>query len=277
MACHDVLDKQNEFPERPERWYHELEFVVGTPMADGTEGAAVLKPDIMGGNGISKLEGPLFWKPPTDQLAHQAMLPVGAGNCWRKMVAHAATYARSLFGANPMRVFALILGFNRDNNQLRFLVFHRGGLAASHPYDLTQEDGLKEVARLLLTLASWRTAADAGFITCGDDTTHLLPVDKEGEQHVRATVKEIIFRSPCVRGRMTQVFLLLLPTNAPPADQELKSTTTSREKGKSVSGEQLPGPATVRSGLETGSSENVPSLSKVLEQTKGGNSSILVI
>ncbi|KAF9788668.1 hypothetical protein BJ322DRAFT_1183683 [Thelephora terrestris] len=228
-ACHEALDKHNDnkIPKRSERWYHDLEFVVGTQMADGIEGAAAPKPDIAGGKGISKSTGRHWWKPLAEQPGHAARR-----------------------GEEMLE-------------ELRFLVFHRGGLATSHPYDLTQEDGLKEVARLLLTLASWRTAAEAGFITCGNDTTHLLPVDKEGEQHVRVTVKEILFRSLCIRGRMTQVSLLLLPTDTP------KPTTTPREKGKSVSEEQLPGPATVRSGPETGNSENVPSLSKVLEQTKG--------
>ncbi|KAF9781406.1 hypothetical protein BJ322DRAFT_1213405 [Thelephora terrestris] len=221
-ACYNVLDKRNEFPKRPERWYSDLEFVVGISMADGTEDAAVLR-DIMGGNGISKLDERLFCKPPADQFAYQTMLPVEVNNCWRAMVAQAATYARSLFGANPMRVFALILGFNHDDNQLRFLVFHRGGLAASHPYDLTQEDGLKEVARLFLTLVSWRTAAEAGFIACGNETTHLLPVDKEGEQHVRAKV--------------THIFLLLLPTDAPPACP--KAPEKQQPRPEQTKGEQI--------------------------------------
>lgn len=275
-ACHEALDKHNDdkIPKRLERWYHDLEFVVGTQMVDGIEGAAALRPDIVGGKGISESRGGHCWKPLADQPACQVMLPVEVKNCWRKLVAQAATYARSLFGADPMRVFALILGFNHDKNQLRFLVFHRGGLAASEPCDLTKKDGFEDVARLFLTLATWRTAAEAGFTTCGNDTTHLLPVNKGSKQHVRATVEEILFRSLCVRGRMTQVFLLL-PKGATRADPKTPKKKELRPSVHSVVGlrrsARLAGkPEPTNTSHEKGNS----TLSKVREQVKGENLSV---
>ncbi|KAF9778744.1 hypothetical protein BJ322DRAFT_1092398 [Thelephora terrestris] len=270
-ACHKALDKHkdNKIPKRPERWYHDLEFVVGTQMMDGIEGAAVLKPDIVGGKGISKSGGHHWWKPLAGQPACQVMLPVEVKNCWRKLVAQAATYARSLFDANPMRVFALILGFNHEKNQLRFLVFHRGGLAASEPCDLTEKDRFEDMARLFLTLATWRTAAEAGFITCGNDTTHLLPVNKHSQQHVRATVEKILFRSLCVRGRMTQVFLLR-PESATPAGPETPEQKELRPSVQSVVGlrrsvrlAEKPEPT------NTSQEKRKSTLSKVREQVKG--------
>ena len=298
-VCHAALDKQDAFPKRQERWYNNLEFVVGRPMADGTEGAAVLKPDIAGGNGVSNLRDRLYWKPPADKPAHRIMLPVEVKKTWKEMVSQAATYARSLFGADPLRVFALVLGFDHNNNTLRFLVFHRGGLTASDPYNITEADKLEEVARLLLTLTSWSTAAEAGFTTCCNETTFLLPADNEGTDHVRATVESILFQSLCVRGRMTHVFLLLLPPKAPPADSatpeekqpkppvqvtlglrrserltKKEQEPTPGEKAKPIVEEQKLEPPTAIFGPKTRGSTKVNFLPRVPEQTGGGHSSI---
>jgi len=42
-VCHDVLDGQEGFPTRQERWYNDLEFTVGKPVVDSVEGAPPLK------------------------------------------------------------------------------------------------------------------------------------------------------------------------------------------------------------------------------------------
>ena len=180
-ACHDSLDKRHGFPPRQERWYSELEFIVGNP----------------------------------DKPPHRFALPVEVGKQWRAMVSQAATYARCLFGASPTRTFALILAFNRDSNVLRFLVFHPGGLTASEEYNITQRDGLKEITRLFLTLVSWRTAGDAGAVTCYSDNAYLLPADREGSRYVSAIIEGTLSRPHCIRGRRTFVHRLRLSTNVP--------------------------------------------------------------
>jgi len=74
---------------------------------------------------------------------------------------------------------------------------------------------LKEVARLFLTLTCWRTAEDAGFITCYSHSAYLLPGDQDGTNHVSAEVERILFWHHCVRGRMTFVSRLRLPSDTP--------------------------------------------------------------
>jgi hypothetical protein len=223
-ACHDALDKQEEFPSRQDRWYKDLEFAVGRPATDGVGGTATLKPDVMGGNGMLTLkEEPVYWKPPMGNPAYQITLPVVVNKEWRGMVSQAAIHARFLFGASPMRVFALVLAFNHENNILRFLIFHHGGLTASEEHNITEADGLKAMARIFLTLALWRTAEEAGIITCFNDTAYLLPADQEGTRCVSAVVETMLFRSLSVRGRMTHVFRLRLPTSASlPVSQPLE-------------------------------------------------------
>ena len=217
-ACHKALDRQPELPLRQERWYEKLEFTVARKVADRVDHASPLRPDIMGGKGISEFrEEQLYWRPPPEKPNHRITLPVELKNDWRDMVSQAATYARSLFSANPMRTFALVLAFNQEQSTLRFLVFHHGGLTASEECNITEEDGLKEVARLFLTLTCWRTAEEAGFVTCYSHSAYLLPGDQEGTNHVSAEVEKILSWHHCVRGRMTFVSRLRLPSDTPQA------------------------------------------------------------
>jgi len=222
-ACHKALDRQPGLPLRQERWYEKLEFTVARKVGDRVDHASPLWPDITGGKGISAFrEEQLYWRSPPEKPNHRIALPVELKNNWRDMVSQAATYARSLFSANPMRTFALVLAFNQEQSTLRFLVFHHGGLTASEECNITEEDGLKEVARLFLTLTCWRTAEDAGFITCYGHSAYLLPGDQEGTNHVSAEVERILSWHHCVRGGMTFVSRLRLPSNtlqAPPPGQ----------------------------------------------------------
>jgi hypothetical protein len=234
--CHEALDKQNGFPPRQDRWYKDLEFTVGKSAVDGVEGAAFLKPDITGGKGISVLaEERLYWKPPAEKPTHRITLPVEVKKHWRAMISQAATYARCLFSASPMQRFVLTLAFNQESNMLRFLVFHRGGLTASNEYDITKSDGLKEIARLFLTLASWGTAEEAGVITCCSENVYSLPANEGGTEQMWAEAKGILSRFVCVRGRSTYVSRLHLPTNT--------TTVTPAPLGK-----KLPNPVAEWSG-----------------------------
>jgi len=228
-ACHDALDSQTgPFAPRQERWYAKLEFIPGRRVKDRVDHASPLWPDISGGNDLSAAgEEQLYWKPPPEKFGQRVMLPVEVKSDWRVLVSQAATYARSLFSANPARIFALVIGFNHVTNTLRFLVFHHGGLTASDECNITEEDGLREVAHLFLTLASWTTAEEAGFVTCYNHTAHLLPKDQSGTGHVSAEVEKILARSHCVRGRMTFVYRLRLPTAPKPVRTIEKSPTVS--------------------------------------------------
>jgi len=136
------------------------------------------------------------------------------------IVSKAATHARCLFSTSPTQTFALVLAFNRESNMLRFLVFHPGGLTASEGYNIAERDGLKEIARLFLTLASWHSAGEAGAITCYSDNTYLLPADQEGTCYVSAAVDGALSRPHCTRDRRTFVYRLRLPANVPQVVQE---------------------------------------------------------
>jgi hypothetical protein len=305
--CHEALDRSDRLPERQNRWYNNLRFIVGRPAEEGTDGAAPLEPDIMGTLKEEKTEGEeeqrLYWNPPSHQPTREIVLPVEMKGDWKDMITQAATYARSMFSAHPNRIFALALAFNQKTKELMFLVFHHGGLAASEPYDISKPKGLEDVARLFLTIALWSTAEEAGFVPCCNDTTYLLPSDKEGADYMSLTVERILFQSLCVRGRMTHVLLLRLPTDTPPADspppptESLKpdfqlsnmvrrskrialKNTTSLNSDLDVdtsggSGSQEPTPTETTTSTSTiGTSEGLATRSRVQGQEHGECSSI---
>ena len=96
------------------------------------------------------------------------------------------------------------------------------GLSSRWPYRFGgvrhhREGWAEEVARLFLTLASRQTAEEAGFITCYSHSAYLLPRDQEGTNHVSAEVERILSWHHSVRGRMTFVSRLRLPSNIPQA------------------------------------------------------------
>ena len=258
--CHLSLDNWKGFPESSRRWYEDLEFAVGAPAVEGIEGAADLKPDIVAAKGISKhglMRERFYWDPPVDKRNQRILIPLEVEKDWKDLVPQAAAYARGLFCASPTRMFALVLGFNHGSNELRFLVFHCGGLAASLPYDIGKADGLKEVARLFLTLTLWTTAAEAGFVTCYNETTYLLPVDEKGENHVSATMEAVFFRSPRIRGRMTRVILLRLP---PPKDAASADSQPPVEEPRELF--ELPGGLRRTTGIATVGGEPRPLTAK---------------
>ncbi|KAJ3991396.1 hypothetical protein F5050DRAFT_1898595 [Lentinula boryana] len=60
----------------------------------------------------------LFWSPP-DEGGEQIAIPVELKNNWSKMVLQAATYARCMFRASPLRQFVLVIGYNVDRGVIK--------------------------------------------------------------------------------------------------------------------------------------------------------------
>ena len=212
-ACHNALDKQPNAPLRQDQWYKDLRFTVKTRTGDCSTS---LQPPIVGGPGFpvggdEVLSWDRLGGKPTDGLT----LPVEIGASWRRIVSCASDDARRLFCASRMPSFALILAFNRIEKALRILIYHHGGLTASWPCDITQHGGLREIGPLFLTLSSWRTPGDAGFIPSCTNATYALPADQLGENYTLAVVDGVLSWSPCVRGRMTTVSRLHLLRDSP--------------------------------------------------------------
>ncbi|KAJ3994815.1 hypothetical protein F5050DRAFT_416995 [Lentinula boryana] len=176
-----------KLPKDHEALHRDLEFFVGNrPMKD----AKSLKPDGAGVLGFEADElDNLFWSPPVEG-GEQMAIPVEIKGNWSELVLQAATYARCMFSASPLRQFVLIIGYNEHS--LRFLVFHRGGCTSSKPLDLDKPDAWCNDAQVCLPR---RKAGDSSPLT--------VDIDR------------ILHYSVCVRGRAPRVFRIRVPASVP--------------------------------------------------------------
>jgi hypothetical protein len=99
------------------RYHSELTFIeYDREMQDKVKKANPLKPDIAGTiNHAGKADG-LWWKPPAGERSLMMEIPVKVNGKWKELVRQAATYARCLSDAIPLRHFSLILAYNHTNS-----------------------------------------------------------------------------------------------------------------------------------------------------------------
>ena len=192
-------------------FYDRLKFIVyDKTTVDGVEGSSPVKPDLVGGLDLIPDER-VAWSP-QDPLTRQVLLPVEVKADWAPMVFQAATYARCLFSASPSRQFAVVLGFRHTTAELRFLVFHRGGLTGSKPLSVKDEGGQEGILRVLLSILSWRSAEDAGFPQFNNNFEMSLFRHEGDKDGVVARVAEVLHDDHCVLGCASRVLLMRYPT-----------------------------------------------------------------
>ena len=61
-----------------------------------------------------------------------------------------------------MKKFGLVIGFQHTTLNLRFFIIHRGGMTASRPLSIVEEQGKKDVLRVFLSILTWRSEEDTG-------------------------------------------------------------------------------------------------------------------
>ena len=212
-ACHSALRGSTSAAAKDPRFYDRLKFIVyDKNTEDGVDGAAPVKPDLVGGLDL-KPDERVAWSP-RDAHVKQVLLPVEVKGDWAPMVSRAATYARCLFSARPSRQFALVLGFQHGEGKgkLRFLVFHRSGMTGSKSLSVKDGSDQKDTLRILLSILDWRHAKDAGFPDFFNDFEMFLFRHEGDQDGVVATVTEVLHDGLCVRGRASRVLLMRYPT-----------------------------------------------------------------
>ena len=191
--------------------YDRLKFIVyDKTTEDGVKGAAPVKPDLVGGLDLVPNER-VAWcptNPPKDPPTKQVLFPVEVKADWTPMVNQAATYARCLFSANPSRQFAIVLGFRHVQAELRFLVFHRGGLTGSRSLSVKDEPGQKGILRILLSILDWKSPEDAGFLGFFNEIEMSLLRYKDDKTGVVGRVTEVLHDGLCVLGRASRALLI---------------------------------------------------------------------
>ena len=90
-------------------------------------------------------------------------IPVELEEDWLPMVAYVIRAARVLWSECPMRKFGLFIGFQHTTLNLRFFIVHRGGMTASKPLSIVEEQGRKDILLVFLSVLTWRSEEEAGI------------------------------------------------------------------------------------------------------------------
>ncbi|RPD56214.1 hypothetical protein L226DRAFT_615737 [Lentinus tigrinus ALCF2SS1-7] len=185
------------------------------PTGDKVSGAPVLKPHVVAGQRQLDNKTLCYWsraRPGRNEM--NIDFAVEVKNDWKKLVKQAATYARAQNGAVPLRAFSVVVGVNHSTNELRFLLYHRGGLTVSLPMRIDTAHGVLQVQNVLFSILLWQTPQDAGLPSFTNGHDFLLPSSaSRPENFVHAIADQVLFHSLSVRGPGTLVVRAYPTTN----------------------------------------------------------------
>src|SRR3984885_995541 len=214
-SCVEVIEQRATTP----RWFDGLRFIVwDSEMSDGVDGANPLKPDLAGVNDPPELARlKLYWGLAEEDERHRRLLlPFEVKETNLPLVAQAAKYARALNSAVPLRAFELVLTYNQNSDQFRFLIFHRGGLTSSEPIKLRytteknkspQPPDCTELVRMFMSILIWTKAGDAGYPLFSNGKQFILP--NPDPLHSTSTfnfaIDEVLHTKSAIRSRNTWV------------------------------------------------------------------------
>jgi hypothetical protein len=165
-ASHRALDLSDPpIIERDARWCADLRFM---QLEDGSRRAhGPVKREAVGGISFRG----------TCQRMNLA-IPVKLDEDWPAVVAQAARSVQILYSACHLRKFGLVIGFRHTTLELRFLIAHRGGVSASKPLSVVEEQGKKDILRVFISMLMWRTEEDYGIPeSFHDDFSPRIPAE----------------------------------------------------------------------------------------------------
>ncbi len=202
-----------------QRWFPTLVFsAYDRPTGDKIAGAPSLKPGLVAGPRELGKETVCYWSranPDDDQMPIDFAVEVKDN--WKALVMQAATYARAQISAIPLRAFSLVIGVNHSTNELRFLIYHHGGLTASLPIRIDTAEGVRQVQKVLFSVLLWQTPQDAGLPLFTNGNKFVLPASASlPAQGTLAVADQVLFHSLCVRGRGSLV-VRARPITDPPS------------------------------------------------------------
>jgi hypothetical protein len=190
-------------------------------MAEGLDGAAPVKPDVIGTNRVLLPGEKIKW---TDSYQ---MVSVEVKGDWLQLVAQAATYARCIF-ATGRRLFVLVIALRHTTREVRFLFFHRSGLSSTTPAKLTTDEGWNRFISAVVRINACPNALAAGFLDFS------IPLGRS-----LYPIGRTLHARHCIRGRATHIFEISLPNRTTVTVKEswpLRIRATEHEMFQQVSG-----------------------------------------
>ena len=110
--------------------------------------------------------------------------------------------------AMPLRQFSLVIAYNHDQHELRFLVFHVGGMTASHGLSPNKPNDHQNILRLILALLTWETPGDAGLPEWCSDVEMFVQRGGDDQNGVQMRVTETLYERYGICGHGPQVSCL---------------------------------------------------------------------
>jgi hypothetical protein len=258
-ACLDACRSTYHKPT----YYDKLRFIAfHRSTQDGVLGASPLKPDGAGVNGSSNGEIKLWWRPKSGDRSKTMEIPVEVKPKWRELVTQSGTYARAMRIARPLRQFSLVLAYNHSIHELRFLVFHAGGLTASPSLNLNDSKHYKDILSLILSLLTWKTPGDAGLPEWTNEVEMFVQRDSVDKVGLRMLIANSLYAMRGLRGRCSQVSSLDLfkdqaPSSGPNPTVSLRRSSRIAEKAREAA-------VTLSSRLKTGNTHGkFPTISTI--------------
>jgi len=241
-SCVEVIEKCATTP----RWFADLQFIVwDKEMSDGVDGAKPLKPGL---GGVIDPPAPehvkLYWNlAEENETNRRLLLPFEVKENDMPLVTQAAMYARMLNSVVPFRAFELVLTYNQNSDQFRFLIFHRGGLTSSEPIKLRytteknkspQPPNCTDLVRMFMSILIWTKAGDAGYPLFSNGRQFILP-DPDPLDPTLAfnfAIDEVLYQNSAIRSRNTWVARLAMQGISAPGKAPHATTTVDLHEGQ---------------------------------------------
>ncbi|KAF8637712.1 hypothetical protein AX17_002634 [Amanita inopinata Kibby_2008] len=147
------------------------------------------------------------WWSAQDEQGFMIDLVAKVENDWWNVVCQTAKCARYLFAASPTRLFALLIGINREEDAARFLIFHQSGVTSCRSLSLGDPVGRAGFLRIAMTILLWGEVFHAGYDPSCDHVNYKIPEGRSTALTDWAT-ELVLYRYVCIHGRATRVHLL---------------------------------------------------------------------
>lgn len=188
-----------------ERWWQTMRVMLyDREMGHSIQGAAAVKPHLLGLRMRYQEILPCCCTPANDTYARRdAQMEVKTA--WLELLLQARTYTKASLSDNPLCSVLPVIGINHAARTFIMFLFHAGGVSVSE--DLSMDNNVLEIMRILMSILLWQSPMDAGMpaFTDGDRVALQRP---GGGAPTNARVESLLHQSLGVRSRRTMVALL---------------------------------------------------------------------
>ncbi|KAJ3964911.1 hypothetical protein EV361DRAFT_873628 [Lentinula raphanica] len=131
---------------------------------------------------------------------------------WNHLFWQGTTYNGTGTTGISLRSFSVVIAFDYQKHELRFLIFHHGGVTATRKLSLAIDEDCRKICSVMLSILLWQSPADAGIPSCTNGNTFILPplADNDDAPKGYAELMEVIHTTAPFHDRNTIVASLMI-------------------------------------------------------------------